>query len=72
MDTLARQLETAQKTVSQAGTRTRAVNKALSKVEDLELPSSSADILGISLTSGLEEVDEDYIEPLGEDESDRS
>ena len=72
MDTLARQLETAQKTVSQAGTRTRAVNKALSKVEDLELPSSSADILGISLTSGLEEADEDFIEPLNEDESERS
>jgi DNA recombination protein RmuC len=72
MDTLARQLETAQKTVSQAGTRTRAVNKALSKVEDLELPSSSADILGISLTSGLEEADEDFIDPLNEDESERS
>jgi DNA recombination protein RmuC len=72
MDTLARQLETAQKTVSQAGTRTRAVNKALSKVEDLELPSSSAEILGISLTSGLEEADEDFIDPLNEDESDRS
>jgi DNA recombination protein RmuC len=72
MDTLARQLETAQKTVSQAGTRTRAVNKALSKVEDLELPSSSADILGISLNSGLEEPDEDFIVPIDEDESDRS
>jgi DNA recombination protein RmuC len=57
MDTLARQLETAQKTVSQAGTRTRAVNKALSKVEDLELPSSSADILGISLGSALDDQD---------------
>jgi DNA recombination protein RmuC len=57
MDTLARQLETAQKTVSQAGTRTRAVNKALSKVEDLELPSSSADILGISLTPALDDQD---------------
>ncbi len=72
MDTLARQLETAQKTVSQAGTRTRAVNKALSKVEDLELPSSSADILGISLTSGLEDADEDFTEPLIENHSDRS
>jgi len=72
MDTLARQLETAQKTVSQAGTRTRAVNKALSKVEDLELPSSSADILGISLNSGLEDPDEDFIVPIDEDESDRS
>jgi DNA recombination protein RmuC len=55
MDTLARQLETAQKTVSQAGTRTRAVNKALSKVEDLELPSSSAEILGLSLTGGIDD-----------------
>lgn len=72
MDTLARQLETAQKTVSQAGTRTRAVNKALSKVEDLELPSSSADILGISLTSSLEDADEDFTEPLIEDDSDRT
>jgi DNA recombination protein RmuC len=55
MDTLARQLETAQKTVSQAGTRTRAVNKALSKVENLELPSTSADILGISIDSGYDD-----------------
>ena len=55
MDTLARQLETAQKTVSQAGTRTRAVNKALSKVEDLELPSTASDILGISLNSEIED-----------------
>jgi DNA recombination protein RmuC len=62
MDTLARQLETAQKTVSQAGTRTRAVNKALSKVEDLELPSSSADILGISLASGLEDLENEFVE----------
>lgn len=60
MDTLARQLETAQKTVSQAGTRTRAVNKALSKVEDLELPSTSADILGISLGSAID--DESYLD----------
>ena len=60
MDTLARQLETAQKTVSQAGTRTRAVNKALSKVEDLELPSTSADILGISIGSAID--DESYLE----------
>jgi DNA recombination protein RmuC len=48
MDTLARQLETAQKTVIQAGTRTRAVNKALSKVENLDLGSSPAEILGLS------------------------
>lgn len=58
MDTLARQLETAQKTVSQAGTRTRAVNKALSKVENLGLPSTSSDILGISTGSGLEDYSE--------------
>lgn len=55
MDTLAKQLETAQKTVTQAGTRTRAVNKALSQVENLDLPSSSADILGISLGTSAEE-----------------
>ena len=72
MDTLARQLETAQKTVSQAGTRTRAVNKALSKVEDLELPSSSAEILGISITSGLEELDDDIEYPMSEEDSSQS
>jgi DNA recombination protein RmuC len=55
MDTLAKQLETAQKTVAQAGTRTRAVNKALSQVENLDLPSSSADILGISIGVGNED-----------------
>ncbi len=67
MDTLAKQLETAQRTVSQAGTRTRAVNKALSKVEDLELPSSSAEILGISLGPGaidneFDDADQDDLE----------
>ncbi len=49
--------------MSQAGTRTRAVNKALSKVEDLELPSSSADILGITLGSGFDDTEDEYAEP---------
>jgi DNA recombination protein RmuC len=65
MDTLARQLETAQKTVSQAGTRTRAVNKALSKVENLGLPSTSSEILGIPINSSVE----DYSEPETEQDS---
>jgi DNA recombination protein RmuC len=68
MDTLAKQLETAQRTVSQAGTRTRAVNKALSKVEDLELPSSSAEILGISI--GPNSQDNEF-DDLDQDELDR-
>jgi DNA recombination protein RmuC len=68
MDTLAKQLETAQRTVSQAGTRTRAVNKALSKVEDLELPSSSAEILGISIGPGA--MDNEF-DDIDQDELDR-
>lgn len=68
MDTLAKQLETAQRTVSQAGTRTRAVNKALSKVEDLELPSSSAEILGISIGANSQENEFDDVD---QDELDR-
>jgi DNA recombination protein RmuC len=68
MDTLAKQLETAQRTVSQAGTRTRAVNKALSKVEDLELPSSSAEILGISIGTNSQDNEFDDVD---QDELDR-
>jgi DNA recombination protein RmuC len=68
MDTLAKQLETAQRTVSQAGTRTRAVNKALSKVEDLDLPSSSAEILGISIGPNSQENEFDDVD---QDELDR-
>ena len=49
LDKLAKQLETAQNTVSEAGVRTRAVSKSLSKVEELELGISSADILGLPL-----------------------
>jgi hypothetical protein len=54
--------------VSQAGTRTRAVNKALSKVEDLELPSSSAEILGLPLAGSIIDSDFDAIE---DDESEK-
>jgi DNA recombination protein RmuC len=61
MDTLARQLETAQKTVAQAGTRTRAVNKALNQVESLDLPSSSAEILGLPVISSLEDETSEYV-----------
>lgn len=60
MDTLARQLETAQKTVAQAGTRTRAVNKALSQVESLDLPSTSADILGLPFASGSDADESEF------------
>ena len=68
MDKLAKQLETAQNTVREAGTRTRAVNKSLSKVEDLELPSSSAEILGLPLAGSVEE-DFEADEPESEDRS---
>lgn len=59
LDKLAKQLETAQNTVSEAGVRTRAVSKSLSKVEELELGVSSADILGLPLvdSSDDEELD---------------
>jgi DNA recombination protein RmuC len=70
MDTLAKQLETAQKTVAQAGTRTRAVNKALSQVENLDLPSSSADILGISIGSSNEDQVAAISESVDETEED--
>jgi len=70
MDTLAKQLETAQKTVAQAGTRTRAVNKALSQVENLDLPSSSADILGISLGTGNEDQSIAFGQSLDQAEED--
>jgi DNA recombination protein RmuC len=70
MDTLAKQLETAQNTVAQAGTRTRAVNKALSQVENLDLPSSSADILGISLGTGNEDQSIAFGQSLDQAEED--
>jgi len=59
LDKLAKQLETAQNTVSEAGVRTRAVSKSLSKVEELELGVSSAEILGLPLvdSSDDEELD---------------
>jgi DNA recombination protein RmuC len=60
LDKLAKQLETAQNTVSEAGVRTRAVSKSLSKVEELELGTSSAEILGLPL---LGEVEDDGLDP---------
>mgnify|MGYP000125434704 CR=1 FL=1 len=47
MDKLAKQLETAQKTVQEVGTRTKAVKKTLSKVENYELPESKGPLLGL-------------------------
>lgn len=49
LDKLAKQLETAQNTVTEAGVRTRAVSKSLSKVEELEIGVSSEEILGLPL-----------------------
>jgi DNA recombination protein RmuC len=55
LDKLAKQLETAQNTVSEAGVRTRAVSKSLSKVEELEVGISSAEILGLPLAGETED-----------------
>jgi DNA recombination protein RmuC len=57
LDKLAKQLETAQNTVSEAGVRTRAVSKSLSKVEELEVGISSAEILGLPLAGEAEDED---------------
>ena len=59
LDKLAKQLETAQNTVTEAGVRTRAVSKSLSKVEELEIGVTSTDILGLPLadSSDDEELD---------------
>jgi DNA recombination protein RmuC len=59
LDKLAKQLETAQNTVSEAGVRTRAVSKSLSKVEELELGVSSADILGLPLGGSPDDEEPD-------------
>lgn len=60
MDKLAKQLETAQNTVSEAGRRTRAVQKTLKDVEGLEL-TSPTDLLAIPLATDLddEELEEE-------------
>ena len=55
LDKLAKQLETAQNTVNEAGIRTRAVSKSLSKVEELEVGTSSAEILGLPLAGETED-----------------
>jgi DNA recombination protein RmuC len=56
MDKLAKQLETAQNTVSEAGRRTRAVQKTLKDVEGLEL-TTPTDLLAIPLATDLEDED---------------
>jgi DNA recombination protein RmuC len=56
MDKLAKQLETAQNTVSEAGRRTRAVQKTLKDVEGLEL-TAPTDLLAIPLATDLEDED---------------
>ena len=60
MDKLAKQLETAQNTVSEAGRRTRAVQKTLKDVEGLEL-TATTDLLAIPLATDLddEELEEE-------------
>ena len=60
MDKLAKQLETAQNTVSEAGRRTRAVQKTLKDVEGLEL-TAPTDLLAIPLATDLddEELEEE-------------
>jgi DNA recombination protein RmuC len=45
MDKLAKQLETAQNTVREVGTRTKAVKKTLAKVENYELPDTSSPLI---------------------------
>jgi DNA recombination protein RmuC len=60
MDKLAKQLETAQNTVSEAGRRTRAVQKSLKDVEGIEL--SPTDLLAIPLTSAIDDEDLEEIE----------
>lgn len=61
MDKLAKQLETAQNTVSEAGRRTRAVQKTLKDVEGLEL-TATTDLLAIPLASEFEDEDLDQDE----------
>jgi len=56
MDKLAKQLETAQNTVSEAGRRTRAVQKTLKDVEGLEL-TAPTDLLAIPQATDLEDED---------------
>ncbi len=59
LDKLAKQLETAQNTVTEAGVRTRAVSKSLSKVEELEIGVSSEEILGLPLLDTPDDEDLD-------------
>ncbi len=56
MDKLAKQLETAQNTVSEASRRTRAVQKTLKDVEGLEL-TAATDLLPIPLATDVEDED---------------
>ncbi|MEI8231529.1 MAG: DNA recombination protein RmuC [Actinomycetes bacterium] len=56
MDKLAKQLETAQNTVSEAGRRTRAVQKTLKDVEGVEL-TAPTDLLAIPMPTDLDDED---------------
>jgi DNA recombination protein RmuC len=60
MDKLAKQLETAQNTVSEAGRRTRAVQKSLKDVEGIEL--APTDLLAIPLASAIDDEDLEELE----------
>lgn len=62
-DKLAKQLGAAQNTVQTAGVRTRAVERALKRVETLEVPGAAADILAI------EDYVDDYEGLLGDSDT---
>jgi len=61
MDKLAKQLETAQNTVSEAGRRTRAVQKTLKDVEGVEL-TAPTDLLAIPMPTDLDDEDPEEAE----------
>lgn len=56
MDKLAKQLETAQNTVSEAGRRTRAVQKSLKEVESIEL-TDPTELLALAVSEDFEDED---------------
>jgi len=56
LDKLRKQLQTAQKTVEEAGTRTRAVEKRLKNVEVVAAPHAVEDILLTTVVEDLEET----------------
>lgn len=56
MDKLAKQLETAQNTVSEAGRRTRAVQKSLKEVDSIEL-ADPTELLALAVSEDFEDED---------------